>query len=116
MWWRTAAVRVVGRLDSGRGRAGIEYGFLPARVQRQRATILKPGLDVSEPNLACRFRSWSSSPSPSWATRPVEAEKRQASSGGAISVDEGDDGGNGATVDGAGAGTPFDDPFAGLSG
>ena len=45
-----SAVRVVGRLDSAE--AGREqYGFLPA-VQRQRATILKPGsMFVSQPRL-----------------------------------------------------------------
>ena len=47
-----SAVRVVGRLDAAE--AGREqYGFLPA-VQRQRATILKPGsMFVSQPRLPC---------------------------------------------------------------
>ncbi|GAC1590978.1 MAG: ATP-binding protein [Acidimicrobiales bacterium] len=68
-----SAIRVVGRLDaaeSGRD----EYGFLPV-VQRQRATILKPGtMIVSQPELpipvVVQF------PFPAWATRPSEAVPR----------------------------------------
>ncbi|GAC1541918.1 MAG: ATP-binding protein [Acidimicrobiales bacterium] len=70
-----SAIRVVGRLDaaeSGRD----EYGFLPV-VQRQRATILKPGtMIVSQPELpipvVVQF------PFPAWATRPSEAAPRTA--------------------------------------
>ncbi|MGQ0617373.1 MAG: ATP-binding protein [Acidimicrobiia bacterium] len=65
-----SAIRVVGRLDSAEASRG-EYGFLPT-VQRQRATILKPGtMLVSQPllpvPLVCQF------PFPSWATRAAEA-------------------------------------------
>ena len=45
-----SAIRVVGRLDSAEASRG-EYGFLPP-VQRQRATIVKPGtMLVSQPEL-----------------------------------------------------------------
>ena len=45
-----SAIRVVGRLDAAEAGRG-EYGFLPA-VQRQRATILKPGtMIVTQPEL-----------------------------------------------------------------
>ncbi len=65
-----SAIRVVGRLDSAEASRD-EYGFLPT-VQRQRATILKPGtMLVSQPELpiplVVQF------PFPSWATRPGEA-------------------------------------------
>ena len=54
-----SAIRVVGRLDAAEaGRR--EYGFLPA-VQRQRATLLKPGtMFVSQPGAARAARSSSS--------------------------------------------------------
>jgi DNA helicase HerA-like ATPase len=65
-----SAIRVVGRLDSAEAGRG-EYGFLPA-VQRQRATIIKPGtMLVSQPELpiplVVQF------PFPAWATRAAEA-------------------------------------------
>ena len=65
-----SAIRVVGRLDSAEATRE-EYGFLPG-VQRQRATILKPGtMLLSQPELpiplVVQF------PFPSWATRPSEA-------------------------------------------
>ena len=68
-----SAVRVVGRLDSAE--AGREqYGFLPA-VQRQRATILKPGsMFVSQPRLPVPVLL--EFPFPAWATRAAEADLR----------------------------------------
>jgi DNA helicase HerA-like ATPase len=65
-----AAVRVVGRLDAAE--AGREqYGFLPT-VQRQRATILKPGsMFVSQPRLPVPVLL--EFPFPAWATRAAEA-------------------------------------------
>jgi hypothetical protein len=65
-----SAVRVVGRLDAAEAARG-EYGFLPP-VQRQRATILKPGtMLVAQPELpvplVVQF------PFPAWATRAAEA-------------------------------------------
>ncbi len=79
------AVRVVGRLDAAE--AGREqYGFLPA-VQRQRATILKPGsMFVSQPRLPVPVLL--EFPFPAWATRSAEAA--------------------------APADAPIGDPFAGL--
>ncbi|MFV0306968.1 MAG: ATP-binding protein [Desertimonas sp.] len=66
-----SAIRVVGRLDSAE--AGREqYGFLPP-VQRQRATILKPGsMFVSQPRLPVPVLI--EFPFPSWATRSAEAD------------------------------------------
>ena len=66
-----SAVRVVGRLDAAE--AGREqYGFLPA-VQRQRATILKPGsMFVSQPRLPVPVLL--EFPFPAWATRVAEAD------------------------------------------
>ncbi len=66
-----SAIRVVGRLhaaEAGRG----EYGFLP-QVQRQRATIIKPGtMLLAQPELpvplVVQF------PFPAWATRSGEAD------------------------------------------
>ena len=89
-----SAVRVVGRLDAAE--AGREqYGFLPA-VQRQRATILKPGsMFVSQPRLPVPVLL--EFPFPSWATRAAEA--------GAAVVDGGD---------GDGVVDHVSDPFAGL--
>jgi uncharacterized protein len=65
-----SAVRVVGRLDAAEAARG-EYGFLPP-VQRQRATIVKPGtMLVAQPELpvplVVQF------PFPAWATRAAEA-------------------------------------------
>ena len=73
-----AAVRVVGRLDSAE--AGREqYGFLPA-VQRQRATILKPGsMFVSQPRLPVPVLL--EFPFPAWATRAAEAGSADADPG-----------------------------------
>ena len=93
------AVRVVGRLDTAE--AGREqYGFLPP-VQRQRATILKPGsMFVSQPRLPVPVLL--EFPFPAWATRASEAAPPGA---------PGAAGGDGAArTDG-----PVDDPFAGLS-
>ena len=72
-----SAVRVVGRLDTAE--AGREqYGFLPG-VQRQRATILKPGsMYVSQPRLPVPLLV--EFPFPSWATRSAEADRSQAPS------------------------------------
>lgn len=66
-----SAVRVVGRLDAAE--AGREqYGFLPG-VQRQRATILKPGsMYVSQPRLPVPLLV--EFPFPAWATRSAEAD------------------------------------------
>jgi DNA helicase HerA-like ATPase len=65
-----SAVRVVGRLDPAEaGRS--EYGFLP-QVQRQRATIVKPGtMIVSQPMLPVPIVL--EFPFPAWATRSGEA-------------------------------------------
>jgi DNA helicase HerA-like ATPase len=65
-----SAIRVVGRLDSAEAGRD-EYGFLPG-VQRQRATIMKPGtMLVAQPELpipvVVEF------PFPAWATRVSEA-------------------------------------------
>jgi len=65
-----SAIRVVGRLDSAEAGRD-EYGFLPV-VQRQRATIMKPGtMIVAQPELpipvVLEF------PFPAWATRASEA-------------------------------------------
>ncbi len=64
------SVRVVGRLDPAEA-SREEYGFLPS-VQRQRATILKPGtMLLAQPEipvpLILEF------PFPAWATRASEA-------------------------------------------
>jgi DNA helicase HerA-like ATPase len=65
-----SSIRVVGRLDSAEaGRA--EYGFLP-QMQRQRATIIKPGtMIVAQPQLPVPLVV--EFPFPAWATRPDEA-------------------------------------------
>ncbi|MGH9184935.1 MAG: ATP-binding protein [Acidimicrobiales bacterium] len=66
-----SAIRVVGRLDSAESVRG-EYGFLPV-VQRQRATILKPGtMIVSQPELPIPLVL--EFPFPAWATRASEAD------------------------------------------
>jgi len=91
-----SAVRVVGRLDPAEARRD-EYGFLP-QVQRQRATILKPGsMYVSQPRIPVPLLV--EFPFPAWATRSSEA--------GAI----GTDGGSGES---SGPGALPDDPFEGL--
>jgi DNA helicase HerA-like ATPase len=65
-----SAIRVVGRLDAAEAARG-DYGFLPA-VQRQRATIVKPGtMIVSQPELPVPLVL--EFPFPSWATRAAEA-------------------------------------------
>jgi hypothetical protein len=65
-----AAIRVVGRLDSAEAGRD-EYGFLPV-VQRQRATIMKPGtMIVSQPELPVPMVV--EFPFPAWATRADEA-------------------------------------------
>ena len=63
------AIRVAGRLDAAEAERP-EYGYLPP-VQRQRATLAKPGtMFVAQPDipvpLAVEF------PFPAWATRPSE--------------------------------------------
>ncbi|MGQ0848527.1 MAG: ATP-binding protein [Actinomycetota bacterium] len=64
------AIRVVGRLDPAEG-AREEYGFLSA-VQRQRATILKPGtMLLTQPELPVPLVL--EFPFPAWATRASEA-------------------------------------------
>ncbi len=65
-----SAIRVVGRLDAAEARRD-EYGFLP-QVQRQRATILKPGsMYVHQPRLPVPLLV--QFPFPAWATRSAEA-------------------------------------------
>ena len=65
-----SAIRVVGRLDSAEA-SREEYGFLPG-VQRQRATIMKPGtMLVSQPELPIPVTV--EFPFPAWATRVSEA-------------------------------------------
>ena len=101
-----SAVRVVGRLDSAEATRG-EYGFLPP-VQRQRATIVKPGtMLVAQPELpiplVVQF------PFPSWATRASEAgaqTSRRPRAGGADHP--------GALDTGAVEPVGADDPFAGF--
>ncbi|HEY3139796.1 MAG TPA: ATP-binding protein [Acidimicrobiales bacterium] len=97
-----SAVRVVGRLDAAEASRG-EYGFLPP-VQRQRATIVKPGtMLVSQPELpvpmVVQF------PFPAWATRASEAGLPM---GGASRT-------NGHHANGAGEAVRVpDDPFTGF--
>ncbi|HKH05777.1 MAG TPA: ATP-binding protein [Acidimicrobiales bacterium] len=108
-----SAIRVVGRLDSAEATRG-EYGFLPP-VQRQRATIVKPGtMLVNQPELpipiVVQF------PFPSWATRASEAATGLAGSGSASSPANAAAAG-GASPNGNGhAPEPADDPFAGFPG
>jgi len=65
-----SAIRVVGRLDSAEAGRD-EYGFLPG-VQRQRATIMKPGtMIVAQPELPVPIVV--EFPFPAWATRASEA-------------------------------------------
>ncbi len=69
-----SAIRVVGRLDGAEARRD-EYGFLPP-VQRQRATILKPGsMYVAQPRLPVPLLV--EFPFPAWATRSSEAAPRE---------------------------------------
>ena len=87
-----SAIRVVGRLDSAEAGRD-QYGFLPG-VQRQRATILKPGsMYVAQPRLPVPLLV--EFPFPAWATRPAESDRLQSQSG-------------------VGPSQPID-PFAGLS-
>ena len=108
------AIRVVGRLDPAEARRD-EYGFLPA-VQRQRATILKPGsMYVAQPRLPVPLLV--EFPFPAWATRSAEAiiEVGGATPARGISPvsDCGPDRGLGPGH-GAGAEGVPSDPFAGL--
>ncbi len=65
-----SAIRVVGRLDSAEA-SREEYGFLPG-VQRQRATIMKPGtMLIAQPELPIPVTI--EFPFPAWATRASEA-------------------------------------------
>ena len=74
-----SAIRVVGRLDSAEAGRD-QYGFLPG-VQRQRATILKPGsMYVSQPRLPVPLLV--EFPFPAWATRSGEADRSQGPSAG----------------------------------
>ncbi|MGH8928490.1 MAG: ATP-binding protein [Acidimicrobiia bacterium] len=73
------AIRVVGRLDPAES-AREQYGFLPP-VQRQRATILKPGtMLLSQPELPVPLVL--EFPFPAWATRASEAIALPTSKGG----------------------------------
>jgi DNA helicase HerA-like ATPase len=77
-----SAIRVVGRLDPAEAARG-EYGFL-SPVQRQRATILKPGtMLVAQPELPVPLVA--QFPFPAWATRASEAGANPAA------VDQPDD-------------------------
>lgn len=77
-----SAIRVVGRLDPAEAARG-EYGFLPA-VQRQRATIIKPGtMLIAQPELPVPLMA--QFPFPAWATRASEAGANPAA------VDQPDD-------------------------
>ena len=81
-----SAIRVVGRLDSAEAGRD-QYGFLPG-VQRQRATILKPGsMYVSQPRLPVPLLV--EFPFPAWATRSGEADRSPpASADGAAKADD----------------------------
>lgn len=73
-----SAVRVVGRLDTAEAGRD-QYGFLPG-VQRQRATILKPGsMYLSQPRLPIPLLI--EFPFPAWATRSAEATRTSDGSG-----------------------------------
>jgi DNA helicase HerA-like ATPase len=88
-----SSIRVIGRLDSAEAGRD-EYGFLPT-IQRQRATILKPGtMIVSQPELPVPLML--EFPFPSWATRPSEATI-------------------GSSKKTSGGTSDQDDPFAGLT-
>ena len=91
-----SAIRVVGRLDTAEAGRD-QYGFLPT-VQRQRATILKPGsMYVAQPRLPVPLLV--EFPFPAWATRSAEAGQKPA----------GSSDGNGQGADSS------DDPFVGLT-
>ena len=93
-----SAIRVVGRLDPAEARRD-EYGFLPP-VQRQRATILKPGsMYLAQPRLPVPLLV--EFPFPAWATRSAEA---------AVDVRDAPSGSDSAS----GNGHAPDDPFSGL--
>jgi DNA helicase HerA-like ATPase len=97
-----SAVRVVGRLDAAEAARG-EYGFLPP-VQRQRATIVKPGtMVVAQPELpvplVVQF------PFPAWATRAGEAAVGPAQ--GSSRSDSSDPADSPVDPADAGAGDPF---------
>ena len=109
-----SAVRVVGRLDSAEAARG-EYGFLPP-VQRQRATIVKPGtMLVAQPELpiplVVQF------PFPAWATRAGEAALgggRVAAGAAPGASSNGAAGGPGSAAGDLDRPVPADDPFAGF--
>ena len=100
------AIRVVGRLDPAEARRD-EYGFLPP-VQRQRATILKPGsMYLAQPRLPVPLLV--EFPFPAWATRSAEALMPPQS----IDLEANGAAGSAADPPGGEAGTA--DPFAGLT-
>jgi uncharacterized protein len=105
-----SSIRVVGRLDSAEAARG-EYGFLPP-VQRQRATIVKPGtMLVSQPELpvplVVQF------PFPAWATRSSEAAVGSAANADGAGNDvNGSNGSNGSNSSNGHAAA--DDAFAGF--
>jgi hypothetical protein len=107
-----SAIRIVGRLDPAEARRD-EYGFLPP-VQRQRATILKPGsMYLAQPRLPVPLLV--EFPFPAWATRSAEAGPRHPDLDldRDLHLDDGDGNGTGVAV--ARAGHDRDDPFAGLT-
>ena len=65
-----AAIRVVGRLDPAEAQRA-EYGFL-SDPARQRAALLKPGIDAA-PAAAAPGPAEVRFPFPAWATRVSEA-------------------------------------------
>jgi hypothetical protein len=98
---------VVGRLDAAEAARG-EYGFLPP-VQRQRATIVKPGtMLVAQPELpvplVVQF------PFPAWATRAAEASPDR----GAAATNGTHDRGDSDEADALAVATAGADPFAGF--
>jgi hypothetical protein len=100
-------VRVVGRLDAAEAARG-EYGFLPP-VQRQRATIVKPGtMLVAQPELpvplVVQF------PFPAWATRAAEASPHR----GAAATNGAHDRGDSDEAHALAVATAVADPFAGF--
>jgi uncharacterized protein len=104
-----SAIRVVGRLDTAEAGRG-EYGFLPP-VQRQRATIVKPGtMLVSQPELpvplVVQF------PFPAWATRSGEAGSTLVDAAAAGDFDGRPPNGSAAAVNGSSV--RAGDPFAGF--
>ena len=89
-----SAIRIVGRLDTAEAARG-EYGFL-GTVQRQRATIIKPGtMLVAQPELPIPLMV--QFPFPAWATRASEAGTNPS-----------------VAVGSGGVGDDSDDPFQGL--